>query len=127
MTLVRRIAIGVITFAAGITVVAGLGYGWLTADYAGEHGFDEWAALLTAGSVLSVVLGAGCAYMAARDLRRGSLSDPAMFWTWAATAGLSLLAVASVWFVGLALIAPFVTAVFVWLSRSREDRAPRLG
>ena len=117
MTHVRRIAIGVIVFAAVVTLLLGGLFIYVAADYSADHRFDLWLALAAIGSIAGIVAGAGSAYFAARDLPRASLSQRARYWTWAATAAFSLLAFVSVWWMLLAVIGPLVTALFVRLSR----------
>jgi hypothetical protein len=119
MRYVRRFAIVVIVLAALVTLLAGGAIIATAIDVAQRNEWGSWPAFGGAAGILGVLTGAGCAYCAARDLPRGTLSRRATLWTWAATAGFTALAFVSVWWFVLGLIGPFVTLAFVRLSGGR--------
>jgi MFS family permease len=126
VTVVRRFAIVVIVAASVVTAVVGGVFAGLAIDYPSESE-RLWRLLFGVTGVAAAVAGSVCAYFAARDLRRGSLSPRARRWTWTATVAFTLFAFSTVWWFYFGLVGPLVTALFVRLAEPRDPGHPRGG
>ena len=117
----RRLAIAVIAAAAAATAALGGLYAVSIArDF--SDGDEFWGPFFLASGVYALVAGTVCTYLAVRDVGPGRLSARARRWTWAATAGFSLLTLPFLW-IPVYLVGPLVTALFVWLAQRSAPRA----